>query len=62
MNPFTTIPMIYIGLYAATMQQIFMGNSHEVTRDQLGHLGGNPRFVPPPPNSRYIPDSWWYRL
>lgn len=51
------------------------GYAQPVTRDQLGHLGGNPRFSPPPPDRLseiqhgHIPttehsaiEPWWYRI
>lgn len=37
------------------------GYAKPVEKDDLGKLGGDDRFVPPPPNSRYQPDPWWYR-
>ena len=37
----------WIGIYAQTMQRLIMGDPGTVTRNDLGHLDGNPRFRPP---------------
>lgn len=42
-NPF----MLAIGLYATAAQYLVLGDPGTVTRDQLGHLGGDPHFHPP---------------
>ena len=44
--------MLWIGAYAQVMQRLILGDPGEVTRDQLGNLGGNPHFRPP------APDPW----
>jgi hypothetical protein len=45
MNVFN--PMFWIGAYAYGVQHLIVGDPPEVTRDQLGHLGGNPHFRAP---------------
>jgi hypothetical protein len=46
MNIFS--PIFWLGAYAQAAQYMIVGDPPEVTRDQLGHLGGNPHFRPPP--------------
>lgn len=41
-------PMFWLGLYATVAQRLILGDPGTVTRDDLGHLGGDPHFTPPP--------------
>ena len=49
--------MRLIGAYAELVYTIGFGTPREVTRDMLGHLGGNPHFTPPRPLTR---NPIWY--
>lgn len=46
MNVFN--PMFWVGVYTQAVMQFFTaGTQGDISREQLGHLGGNPRFTPP---------------
>jgi hypothetical protein len=40
-------PMFWLGVYAQAAQYLIVGDPPEVTRADLGHLGGDPHFRPP---------------
>lgn len=46
------------------LQWVLPYYAQPITREQLGKLPAGPQsdtFRPPPPNSKVLPDPWWYR-
>jgi len=51
-------------MFDLLLRMILSGYAETVTRDQLGKRPAGPladSFRPPPPDSQYQPEPWWYR-